>query len=573
MGRRTARPLGEALGRTTVTYDLKSLKLPRLGTGALKVMASLVENSLVGPSLVGLLKKQAGLTRIRTDVVGDPPTYYPRLARDERAAPQFVPDASRAEPPGFRFPGIDDFTRAYREGRCSPGEIAETFLAQRERSERDAPGLKAFIAVDRDDVMAQAKASAARWRAGAPLGPFDGVPVAVKDELDQAGYGTTAGTSFIGSTPAVRDATVVARLRSAGALLVGKANMHELGINVTGLNPHHGTTRNPYDDRFHTGGSSSGPATVVASGLAPVAMGADGGGSVRMPAAMCGVVGLKATFGRISDHGAFPLCWSLAHVGPLAASVRDCARTYALIAGPDPLDPLSLGHPAVEIDDAPTADLRGVTLGVYWPWFRHASPDVVNRCEALLRALVDRGAMLREVEIDGLDMMRVAHIITITSEMVAAMMPYDGEHRREFGLDARVNLASARGSTAAEYVQAQRIRTGAIAEFQRVLSGVDAIITPATGIAAPRINEAAQPFGESDLSTTTEIMRFAFPSNFTGHPAISFPAGYDSDGLPVGMQAIGRAWGERLLLRIAGAAEFIVERRAPKRWYPLLEAR
>jgi Asp-tRNA(Asn)/Glu-tRNA(Gln) amidotransferase A subunit family amidase len=571
MGRGAARPRGEALGRATVTYDLRSLKLPRLGTGALKVMASLVENPLIGPSLVGLLKKQAGLTRIRTDVAGDAPTYFPLLDADERALPPFAAAASHAEPPGFHFPGIDDFTRAYREGRCAPEEIAERFLAQRERSERDAPGLKAFIAVDRDDVMAQAKASGARWRAGAPTGEFDGVPVAVKDELDQTGYGTTAGTRFIGSTRATYDATVVARLRAAGALLVGKANMHELGINVTGLNPHHGTTRNPYDDRFHTGGSSSGPATVVASGLAPVAIGADGGGSIRMPAAMCGIVGLKATFGRISDYGAFPLCWSLAHLGPMAASVRDCARAYALIAGPDPLDPLSLGHPPVEIDGAPPADLRGVTLGVYWPWFRHASPDVVDRCETLLRALVDRGATLREVEIDGLDMIRVAHIITITSEMVAAMMPYDREHRRDFGLDARVNLASARGSTAAEYVQAQRVRTGAIAEFQRVLSEVDAIITPATGIVAPRINPAAQPLGESDLSTTTEIMRFAFPSNFTGHPAISFPAGYDSNGLPVGMQAIGRPWGERLLLRIAAAAELIVERRAPKRWYPLLE--
>lgn len=554
-----------------MTYDLESLKLPRLGTGALKVMAALVENPLVGPSIVGLLKRQAGLTRIGAVAVDEPPTYYPLLPTDDRAVPPLEPAGSHAEPPGFRFPGVDDFTRAYRDGRSSPEEVAERFLAQHERSERDAPGLKAFIAVDRGDVMAQAKASGARWRSGTPLGAFDGVPVAVKDELDQAGYGTTAGTRFIGATPASRDATVVARLRAAGALLVGKANMHELGINVTGLNPHHGTTRNPYDDRFHTGGSSSGPATVVASGLAPVAIGADGGGSIRMPAAMCGVVGLKATFGRISDHGAFPLCWSLAHVGPLTASVRDCARVYALIAGPDPLDPLSLGHPPVEIDDAPPADLRGVTLGVFWPWFRHASPDVVARCETLLRALVERGAALREVEIDGLDMMRVAHVITITSEMVAAMMPYDHGHRREFGLDARVNLASARGATAAQYVKAQRVRTAAIAEFRRVLSGVDAIITPATGIAAPRIDPAAQPLGESDLSATTEIMRFAFPSNLTGHPAISFPAGYDSDGLPVGMQAVGRPWGERMLLRIAAAAELEVERRAPRRWYPLLE--
>jgi Asp-tRNA(Asn)/Glu-tRNA(Gln) amidotransferase A subunit family amidase len=394
----------------------------------------------------------------------------------------------------------------------------------------------------------------------------------VKDELDQAGYPTTAGTKFIGTSKATRDATVVARMRAAGALLVGKTNMHELGINVTGLNPHHGTTRNPYDDRYHTGGSSSGPATVVAAGLAPVAIGADGGGSIRMPSAMCGIVGLKATFGRISEHGAFPLCWSLAHIGPMTATVRDCARTYELIAGPDPLDALSLGHPAVEIDEAPPADLRGVTLGVYWPWFRHATPEVVQHCESLVGALVARGATLREVELPELDLLRVAHIVTITSEMVAAMMPYDGQHRHDFGLDARANLASARGATAAEYVKAQRIRTRAIATFQRAFANIDAIVTPSTAVVAPLINPSAQPYGESDLSTTTEIMRFAFPSNFTGHPAISFPAGYSAGGLPIGLQAIGRPWGERMLLRIAAAAEQIVERKAPRRWYPLLDS-
>jgi len=554
-----------------MTYDLRSLKLPRLGTGALRVVAALLEHPLTARPLIERLKKDAGLTRIRTDVVDEPPTLMPLLPADDRAVPPLAGAVATAASPGFHFPGMDDFARAYRDGRTTPERIAERFLEQRERSERELPALKAFIAVDRDDVMAQARASAARWRAGSPLGPFDGVPVAIKDEMDQAGYPTTVGTKFLGRSRAAADATVVARLRAAGALLVGKANMHEIGINVTGLNPHHGTTRNPWDDRFHTGASSSGPATVVASGLAPVAIGADGGGSIRMPSAMCGIVGLKATFGRVSEHGAFPLCWSVAHIGPMTTSVRDCARTYELIAGPDPLDPLSLAHPAVEIDDAPPADLRGMTLGVYWPWFRHASPEVVQRCESLVCALVERGATLREVEIPALDMMRVAHVVTITGEMAAAMMPYDPEHRRDFGLDVRVNLAIARSSLAAEYVNAQRIRTRAMAAFARAFEGVDAIVTPATGITAPRINPAAQPYGESDLSTTTEIMRFAFSSNFTGHPSISFPAGYDTSGLPIGLQAIGRPWGERMLFRIAAAAEQIVERKAPRRWYPLLD--
>src|ERR1035437_5545550 len=412
-----------------MTYDLHSLKLPRLGTGALRLVATLLETPFIGPLLLERLKRDAGLSRIRTDDVRELPTFIPELPPDERAVPPLEHASRPAASPGFRFPGMDDFARAYRDGGSTPERVAERFLEQRERSERDAPALKAFIAVDRDDLIAQARASAARWRSGTAIGPFDGVPVAIKDEMDQAGYPTTVGTSFLGSSRAEHDASVVARLRAAGALLVGKTNMHEIGINVTGLNPHHGTTRNPYDDRFHTGGSSSGPGTVLASGLAPIALGADGGGSIRMPAALCSVVGLKATFGRVSEHGAFPLCWSVAHNGPLATSVRDCARTYELIAGPDPLDPLSLAHPAVEIDDAPAAHLRGVTLGVSWPWFRHASPEVVQRCESLVRALVERGAALREVEIPELDMARVAHVVTITGEMAAAMMPPDRDHR------------------------------------------------------------------------------------------------------------------------------------------------
>ena len=555
-----------------MAYDLRSLKLPRLGTAGLRTLTALLENPVTGPLLIEKLKRDAGLLRIRSEMPSEVPTYYPLHDADVRALPAFAPLAERPAPPGFRFPGVDDYAEAYRSGRVTPEQVAERFLAQRDLSEGDGkkPGLKAFIAVNRDDLMAQARESAGRWRAGRALGPFDGVPVAVKDEMDQAGYPTTVGTKFLGRTIAREDATVVARLRSAGALMVGKANMHEIGINVTGLNPHHGTTRNPYDDRYHTGGSSSGPATAVASGLVPVAIGADGGGSIRIPAALCGLVGIKATFGRISEHGAAPLCWSVGHLGPIAGSVRDCARAYALMAGPDPRDLNTLGHSVVEIDDGVPASLAGVRLGVYRDWFRHATADVVARCEALVQQLVDRGATLREVEIPKLDAMRVAHVISILGEMSAGMAPYYRAHRSDFALDSRTNLAIAGTSSAAEYVTAQRIRTRAMAAFARVFESVDAIVTPATGQIAPRIDQASQPLGNSDLSMTTEVMRFAFPPNLTGHPAISFPAGYSNDHLPIGMQAIGRPWSERLLLRIAFVAESIVERRAPSRWYPSL---
>ena len=565
-----------------MTYDLRSLSLPRLGSRSLALLATLLENGIVGPRLVEKIKRDAGITRLRTLAVDEPPTFLPSHVSEDPAIPALDPfdpnDTPYADqpsapppPPGFQFPAAEQFAAAYRSGRATPSQVAARFVAQWRASDAHPRPLRAFIAVREDDLAAQAEASTLRWKAGKPLGPWDGVPVAVKDEMHAAGYPMTVGTRVLGGARSEYDATVVARMRAAGALIVGKANMHEIGINVTGLNPHHGTTRNPYDDACHTGGSSSGPATAVASGLVPVAIGADGGGSIRIPSAFCGLVGIKPTFGRLSEHGAAPLVWSVAYIGPIAGTVRDCAAAYALMAGDDPRDPNTRSHPSVSLDVAIPGSLRGVKMGVYWPWFRHATRDVVERCEALVREFAHLGASIVEVEIPELDLQRIAHVAAITGEMAAAMAPVYPSRRHEFGLDARTNLAIARSFTAAELVTATRVRTRAMAHWRAAFRDVHVIVTPATGQVAPRINPAALPRGESNLSMTVEVMRFAFPPNLTGHPAISFPAGYDGAGLPVGLQVIGRPWSERLLFRVAAMAEQVVERRAPKRWYPLLD--
>ncbi len=565
-----------------MTYDLRSVSLPRLGSRALALLASLLENRVVGPALVEKLKRDAGVTRLRTLDIAEPPTFLPSHASDDPGIPALVPfdpndspysdqPSAPPPPPGFQFPGAEHYFAAYKSGRTTPSDIAARFVTQWRASDAHERPLRAFIAVRGDDLAAQADASTARWKAGRPLGPWDGVPVAVKDEMHAIGYPMTVGTRILGGAPSTIDATVVARMRAAGALIVGKANMHELGINVTGLNPHHGTTRNPYDDTYHTGGSSSGPATAVASGLVPVAIGADGGGSIRIPSAFCGLVGIKPTYGRLSEYGAATLVWSCAYIGPIAGSVRDCATAYALMAGDDPLDPNSRAHPSVSLDVAVPGSLRGIRMGVYWPWFRHATRDVVERCEAMVREFTRLGATVVDVEIPELDLERVAHVATITGEMAAAMAPHHPARRREFALDTRTNLAIARSFSAAELITAARVRTRAMAQWKAAFRDVHVIVTPATGQVAPRINPAAVARGESNLSMTTEVMRFAFPANFTGHPAISFPAGYDGGGLPVGLQVIGRPWSERLLFRVAAMAEQLVERRRPKRWYPLLD--
>ena len=559
-------------------YDLQSVKLPYLAGRPLRLFTRLLESparSLLAPGLL----RSGGITWLREQPIGEPPTFYPvhftgAPATESDALPAAeLPGPTSRERAGFRFASVHDYAAAYRAGETTPAEVAQRALDAIEDSNSTCPPLCAIIAVDRADVLRQAEAATERIQNGRALGPFDGVPVAAKDEVDMVPYPTTVGTAFLGQSPATQDATVVARMRAAGALLIGKANMHEIGIGVTGLNPHHGAARNPCNPAHYTGGSSSGSGAAVAAGLCPVAIGADGGGSIRIPSAFCGLVGLKPTFGRVSEFGAAPLAWSVAHLGPLAASATDAALAYGVMAGPDLRDPLSLLQPAPTLVDWDKTDLSDLTLGVYWPWFRHASADIVAACQALLRALMNRGASVQEIAIPDLEAGRVAHLITIAGEMSQALECTYTEHCREHGLDVRLNLALAREFTARDYIQAQRVRTRMMANFEKVLAQADAILTPTTGVTAPAIPDCALPAGDSDLTTLTKIMRFATPANLTGLPAISFPAGYDAAGLPIGMQAIGRAWQEPTLLRLALAAELIVELREPQVHYTLLPNR
>ncbi len=555
-------------------YDLKSVKLPYLAGGILKLFTSLVEGPLRG-LLIPSLFESAGVTWLRKQTFDEAPTYHPihyagELQKEASAVPEKEWPRAASSTKGFQFASVYDFAKAYRDGKTTPEEVAQKVLDSIAASDSGNAPLRAFIAVNREDVMRQARESTQRIKARKALSIFDGVPVAIKDELDMTPYPTTAGTAFLGKTPVAEDATVVARLRSAGALLIGKANMHEIGINVTGLNPHHGSTRNPYNTDHYTGGSSSGPATAVAAGLVPVAIGADGGGSIRIPSAFCGLVGLKATFGRISEFGAYPLCWSVAHVGPLAGSATDAALTYAVIAGPDPKDPMSLHQPLPSIKGWDNLKLKGLKIGVYWPWFRHADAEVVAACETMLKEYEKMGCEIVEITIPDLEANRVAHIVTITSEMVQSLNTTYDEHHKKYGLDVRTNLALARQFSAKDYVQSQRIRTRIINHFNNAFKQVDVILTPTTAVPAPEIKKGALPDGDSDLTTTIDILRFVTAANLTGLPAISFPVGYTQKGLPIGLQVIGKAWDESTLLRMALAAEQVVERKAPQVYYKIL---
>lgn len=565
-----------------MAYDIEDISAPRVAGHKLKALVMAMEGQITGPVLARQMLSNVGLPAFRKLEATDPlPMAHPSRfdwfpgaeageAEGDLAAALDSDDAGKSEG-SFVPETAAQFIDAYRSGRLTPEQVAQRVLEALAAGDRLAPPMRPIIAQNGDDLREQAAASAERWATGEPLGPLDGVPIAVKDELDQQGYPTTVGTSFHGSRSASADAEAVARLRAAGALLVGKANMQEIGLGVFGHNPHYSPARNPYDPSHLCGGSSSGSAGAVAAGLCPIAVGVDGGGSIRIPAAFCGQLGLMATFGRISEHGAAPLAFSVSHVGPIAATARDLALAYAVMAGPDPKDRNTLGQPAVSLDRALDRSLEGVTLGVYRQWFEHGAEDVVDVCTDLLDGLVAAGATIKEIEIPELGALRTVHLVTIVSEMVASQLPYQERHRASYSHETRVNLALGRRLKAGDYVHAQRLRVRFARQFAEVLADVDAIVTPATAVTAPRLREDALETGESDLLTTGRVMRFAPAANLIGVPALSFPAGYDSRGLPVGMQAMGRWWREDVLLRLAAAAEGIVERRQPKVSWRLLE--
>lgn len=561
-------------------YTPRPITAPVLSGVSLRLVTRLLSGTLGGPLRRKTLEDVGipEMTRVPLEepplrpVLTPAPSAFPKgPSRDANALAAEAVGLPRGGT-GFRFETVADFVRAYESGTVTPVEVAERVIQATRSTQSTQSGdrpMNLFIAQREDDLRAQAEASAARWAAGEPRSVLDGVPVPVKDEVDQVPYPTTVGTTFLGTVPASEDAETVARLRAAGALLIGKTNMHEIGIGVTGQNPHHGVCRNPYDPARHSGGSSSGSAASVGCGLAPIGLGADGGGSIRTPAGLCGLVGLKPTYGRVSEHGAAPLAWSVGHLGPIAATALDAAVMYAVLAGPDAKDPHTRDQPPVHLEGLGDTDLTGVRLGVFRDWYEDADAEVVAICDEMVEKLRGAGATLVDVEIPDLHHAAAAHLVLIASEMRASQERWFGEHASDYGLDVQVNLALAGDMTSVQYVAARRWRNRMARVWSEVMADVDGIVTPGNGTVAPPILEHLLPDGESNLPLLRRIFHFTTIANLTGFPAIAFPAGYDANGLPVPIAVNGRPWEEHLLLRIAHTAEGLLERRKPAVWHSL----
>ena len=552
-----------------MAYQRASVVAPRISGTALRLFVSAVESAARGPILDKLVK-DSGLEAFRLASPGHASPIQVPLPLDASAPAtgenrSVVAEQTLTAPQvarGVPLETVSRFAQAYRDGSSDPVRVLRALEGHIARLDEGPNRLAYFISRKRDEAMLQAERAAERLRAGKPLSVLDGVPVVVKDELDMAGFATTLGTTFL-NTPATTDATVVARLKAAGAVILGKANMHEIGINPTGINPHHGAARNPWDIHRITGGSSSASAATVAAGLAPISIGVDGGGSVRIPASLCGVVGLKATFGRIPETGVPSLCWNPGHVGPIGLTVADVAATYAMIAGPDEGDACSWRQSAVHLNGFTESSLKGIRLGVCTPYFDDADPAVVKKSREALKALTDAGATVVEIGPPDLNVTLWAHAIIILSEMANAMLPHTREDASRFALDSRTNLAIGRHFRATDLVHAMRHRHAITREYLQLMKTVDAIVTPTTASVAPPMPEAALPQGESNLPVVDSLMRFIRFGNLTGFPGLSVPAGYDEAGMPVGVHLLARPYEEHLLFRLGRVIEAAVERRQP----------
>lgn len=549
-------------------YTRDSVKAPRVSGVALKAFVSALE-SAIGPVLVDKLVTDSGIDRFRATSAGlASPIQVPLpLGREPAETADAATLAQRAVQapsaiPGVKLETVAAFHAAYQRGETDPVRVIRRLHDGLLKLEGGDAPMNFFISRKPEVALAEAEASAARLRSGAPRSVLEGVPVVLKDEVDLEGFVTTLGTKFR-TEVAARDSAVAARLKAAGAVILGKANMNEIGINPIGLNPHYGPVRNPFDRRRISGGSSSGSAAVVAAGLCPIAIGADGGGSIRIPAALCGVVGLKATFGRISEAGVPPLCWNVGHVGPIGLTVADVAACYAMVAGPDEHDPVTLRQPKLHLTDYERGALSGLRVGICQPFFDDAEPDVVARCREAVEVLSRAGATIVELPPPDLNLVLWAHTVIILAEMRESMHDEVLADSTRFALDSRTNLAIGGRFTARDYVHAMRHRNRLTREAIELMNQCDVVATPTTACTAPLIPEAALPDGESNLPVVDQLMRFIRLGNLTGFPALSLPVGLDAMGLPVGLQLTGRPYEEHLLLRVGRVIESAVARSRP----------
>lgn len=437
----------------------------------------------------------------------------------------------------------------------SPVELVRAVL---DRIDAYGERINAYITLHAEDAVQAARQAEDALVHRHPLGPLHGVPLAVKDLFFEAGLPTTAGSRVLQDFVPREDGTVIRRLKEAGAVLLGRLNLHELAYGVTNENPHFGPVRNPWRLSRIAGGSSGGSAAAVAASLCLASLGTDTGGSIRIPAACCGVVGLKPTYGRVSRHGVLPLAWSLDHVGPITKNVEDAALLLQVLAGADPRDPTASPLPVPAYGRMLGGGLEGVRVGVPKGLFAdpmEIDPGVLGAVKAALQVVQSVGASVMEISMPFLRHAPAIQFFTLATEASANHGWLLRRRGRELGPDVRRRLEMGEFIAAPQYVWAQQARRRLVRDFADVFQQADLLMTPTLPVVAPPLGAETVAIQEVQKRIQPTLTRFTSPFNLTGLPAISLPCGVEVDGLPVGLQLIGRPFDEGTLLRAAYAYE------------------
>jgi aspartyl-tRNA(Asn)/glutamyl-tRNA(Gln) amidotransferase subunit A len=531
---------------------------PRLTGSILRSVVAATGAEPIRRAATLLMRKELGIeaalalpTALREP---QPLSVRPLRAREQRERPsQGLPLPSSSP----ILPSALAWQTRYRDGSAKPLAVCERALAEARRLASATPTMTCLSVPTPESALRDARASTERWARGAPLGPLDGVPIPIKEEVDIEGSGFRLGTQHIPASTQASDATCVARLRAAGAIILGHSLMTEMGMSPLGGNIHRPMPRNAHASDRLPGGSSSGSGVAVAVGLAPVALGSDGGGSIRIPACFNGVFGIKPTFGRISRHGD-GFGGTVDHLGPIGASTYDLAIFLEAASGADPHDELTHRTPDLapgELVEALGRGVRGLRIGVLEGELDAADPAVARACREALSALEREGAQLVSVDLPLAPHAPGIGYLTISIETYNSLLDARRRHFDAMGPDLQLLCRLVSGMRVDDYLDAQCLRATLRVQAAELLRDVDVLALPTTASVAPPVTDDDMKLGFADTPALAAACRFAFLGNLTGLPAGTAPVGSGEAGLPVGLQIVGDAFDEHSVLAVLAHLE------------------
>ena len=455
------------------------------------------------------------------------------------------------------FRTIGETARLIESGDLSPVELTQAHL---ERVEDTEPTLNSFITLLADRALEQAASAEKEITGGTYRGSLHGIPIGLKDLYYTRGITTTVGSKILRNFVPDYDAAVVEQFDAAGAILLGKLQMHEFALGATSVNPHDGPAHNPWDASRITGGSSGGSGSAVASGQCMAALGSDTGGSIRIPAGLCGIVGMKPTFGRISRYGVHPLSWSLDTVGPMTRSAYDAAIVMNALVGHDPRDPSSAQVGAKDFTDGIDGGISGLKIGIPEDFFYDVIDGDVSSaiCQAA-GVLSELGAVVESCSIPALNHCLGISSAILVTEAAETLFPHIRDRAGDIGADVRARLYLGAMTPAVDYIKAQRARAAYNEQLADAMQTYDLLLAPTAAIGAPRIDQEFVEVDGRQENALSLMSRLTRAFNLTGQPTVSVPCGFTTDGMPIGMQLAGRMWEDSVVLRAAHAYESATE--------------